>query len=146
MRTKEFLSKLEHERIVEAIRQVEAKTSGEVRVYIQRGDLKSDGLAAAQAKFQELGMQNTAARNAVLVFVAPRIHQFAVVGDEGIHKRCGDALWQGVVERMRAHFKNERFTDAIVDAVTELGDVLAQNFPRTAGDVNELPDVVEGDA
>ena len=37
MRTKEFLSKLEHDQIVSAIREAESKTSGEIRVYVQRG-------------------------------------------------------------------------------------------------------------
>ena len=72
MRTKEFLGKLEHDRIVEAIRDAESKTSGEIRVFIQRGELRVDPLIAAQKKFDRLGMQKTPHRNAVLIFVAPR--------------------------------------------------------------------------
>src|ERR1051325_2034159 len=56
MRTREFLSKLEHDRILQAIREAESKTSGEIRVLIQRGKLKGDALVAAQQKFQRLGM------------------------------------------------------------------------------------------
>src|ERR1700726_1492653 len=48
MRTKEFLCKLEHDRIVQAIREAEAKTSGQIRVYVQRGKLDADPLIAAQ--------------------------------------------------------------------------------------------------
>src|SRR5207245_8506821 len=44
MRTKEFLSKLEHDRIVQAIREAESKTSGEIRVFVQRGKLDVDPL------------------------------------------------------------------------------------------------------
>src|SRR5580765_870159 len=90
MRTREFLSKLEHDRIIQAIGEVESKTSGEIRVLIQRGKLKIDPLEAAQRKFQRLGMHKTRERNAVLIFIAPRIHKFAVVGDQAIHERCGD--------------------------------------------------------
>ena len=145
MRTKEFIRKLDHDRIIEAIRQAETKTSGEVRVYIQRGKLDRDVLAVAQEKFQSLGMENTAARNGVLIFVAPRMQQFAVLGDEGIHQRCGDALWRRVVEKMGVHFKLNHFSDAIVEAINDLADVLGDQFPRRAGDVNELPDRVEGE-
>ena len=109
MRTKQFIRSLDHDRIVEAIRQTESKTSGEIRVYIQRGELDRDVLIAAQEKFQSLGMQQTAARNGVLIFVAPRMQQFAVVGDQGIHQRCGDDLWQRVVNKMGAHFRAEPF-------------------------------------
>ena len=142
MRTREFLSKLEHDRIIQAIGEVESKTSGEIRVLIQRGKLKSDPLVAAQKKFQRLGMHKTRERNAVLIFVAPRVHKFAVVGDHAIHERCGDELWQRVVKRMRTHFQNEKFSDALVEAVNDIGTVLARQFPKTVRDTNELPDDV----
>ena len=144
MRTKEFLSKLEHDRIVQAIREAETKTSGEIRIYIQRGQI-ADPLVAAQQQFVRLGVQNTRERNGVLIFVAPRMHQFAVVGDEAIHQTCGDALWQSVVAKMRDHFRDDKFTEAIVGAIHDVGAVLAEHFPRREGDVNELPDVVEGE-
>jgi uncharacterized membrane protein len=145
MRTREFLTKLEHDRIVAAIREAESKTSGEIRVVIQRGKLKSDPLVAAQKKFHRLGMHKTRERNAVLIFVAPRMHKFAVVGDNAIHERCGDEFWQRVVETMRVHFRNEKFNDALIDAVNEVGKVLAGHFPRRSASANELPDdVIEG--
>src|SRR6266404_3202098 len=50
MRTKEFLSRLEHDRIVAAIREAESKTSGQIRVFIQRGNVDVDPLIAAQKK------------------------------------------------------------------------------------------------
>src|SRR6516225_11662157 len=101
MRTREFLSKLEHDRIIQAIRDAESKTSGEIRVLIQRGKLKSDPLVAARRKFLRLGMHKTREHNAVLIFVAPRVHKLAVVGDDAIHSRCGDQFWQRVAEKMR---------------------------------------------
>jgi uncharacterized membrane protein len=146
MRTKEFLSKLEHDRIVGAIHEAESQSSGEIRVYIQRGRLKMDPLAAAQRQFHRLEMDKTAERNAVLIFVAPREHKFAVVGDQAIHEKCGEDLWQRVVDLMREHFREEHFTDAIVRAINEAGKALAAHFPRRSGSSpNELPDdVIEG--
>ena len=142
MRTREFLSKLEHDRIIQAIGEAESKTSGEIRVLVQRGKLKSDPLVAARKKFHRLGMDKTRERNAVLIFVAPRVHKFAVVGDEAIHKKCGNEFWQRIVEGIRTHFRNEKFSDALVEAVREIGDVLATDFPKTRSDTNELSDDV----
>jgi uncharacterized membrane protein len=142
MRTREFLSKLEHDRIVAAIREAESKTSGEIRVYIQRGKLSVDPLIVAQKKFQRLGMYKTRERNAVLIFVAPRAHKFAVVGDKVIHERCGEQFWQHVVEGMRGHFQNEKFSHAIVQGIEEIGKLLAAHFPRTSTPPNELPDEI----
>ena len=145
MRTKDFLDKLDHDRIVAAIRAVEAKTSGQVRVYIQRGELDGDALDHAQKKFHKLGMPATKERNGVLILVVPRARKLAVVGDEGVHQKCGDQFWQQLVERMRAHFQKENFTGALVEAIEETGRVLANHFPKKTSPQNELPDeIVEG--
>jgi uncharacterized membrane protein len=145
MRTKEFVNKLDHDRIVQAIREAESRTSGQIRIYLQRGKLKGDPLIAGQKRFSQLGMHDTKDRNAVLIYVAPRAHKFAVIGDKAVHEKCGDTLWQSVVSKMADHFKGERFSDAIVDAIHELGTVLSKHFPHHAGGQNELPDeIIEG--
>ena len=145
MRTKEFLDKLDHDRIVQAIREAEAKTSAEIRIYIQRGELKGDPLAAGQRRFHKLRMHKTRERNAVLIFVAPRAHKFAVIGDEAIHQKCGETYWQRVVDLMREHFRGERFSDAMVDAIRDIGRVLAEHFPKRSTSSDELPnEIVEG--
>jgi uncharacterized membrane protein len=80
----------------------------------------------------------------VLIFVAPRAHKFAVVGDQAVHEKCGEEFWQRVVERMREHFQNEKFSQALTEAVEEVGKVLAEHFPKTTADANELPDEIVG--
>ena len=142
MRTREFLSKLEHDRIVSAIREAEANTSGEIRVLIQRGKLKSDPLVAAQRKFHRLNMHKTHQRNAVLIFVAPRAHKFAIVGDKAIHQKCTDEFWQQTVDKMRMHFQTEKFTHALIEVISEIGKVLAAHFPKASSNTNELPDAI----
>lgn len=142
MRTKEFLSLLDHERIVAAIAVAEQTTSGEIRVFVQRGFISGDALLAAERKFQELGMQRTAERNAILIFVAPRAQKFAVVGDEGVHAKCGVEFWQQLVAAMRAHFTKAEFTEALTEAIGEAGRLLARNFPRQSGDRDELSNQV----
>jgi uncharacterized membrane protein len=142
MRTKEFLGKLEHDRIARAIADAESKTSGEIRVFIQRGEL-TDAYEEARNRFEKLGMTKTRERNAVLIFVAPRAQKFAVIGDVGIHERCGKEFWETIVGTMREHFRAENFTNAIVHAIERTGLALGQHFPRQSDDRNELPDAVE---
>jgi uncharacterized membrane protein len=145
MRTHKFLQHLDHDSIAQAIRDAEAKTSGQIRVFLQRGDFEEDALARAQRKFGELRMNQTRERNAVLIFVAPRAQKFAVVGDEGVHQKCGEQFWQDLVARMRQHFQREDFTDALLEAIRSTGALLARYFPRTGPATNELPDdIVEG--
>ena len=79
------------------------------------------------------------------MFVPPRARKFAVIGDEGVHRKCGQQFWQELVDRMRAHFQDANFTPALVEAIEEAGKLLAQHFPRQDRDRNELSDqVVEG--
>jgi uncharacterized membrane protein len=141
MRTKEFLEKLEHQRIVRAIAAAETKTSGEIRVFIQHGEV-SDPVSVARDQFERLGMTKTRERNAILIFVAPRTQKFAVIGDQGVHEKCGDPFWQALTVAMRAHFQAQNFTDAVVHAIDETGSLLAQHFPRRPDDRNELPNSV----
>lgn len=142
MRTKNFLGQLDNDRIVQAIAAAEQQTSGEIRVYIRRGEI-DDVLQEARAQFDALGMTATRERNGVLVFVAPRSQKFAVLGDEGIHQRCGETFWQQLVAGMQTFFKAQSFTDAVVHAIQRTGELLAHEFPRQPNDRNELPNAVE---
>jgi uncharacterized membrane protein len=145
MRTDEFLHKLDQDRIVGAIREAEQKTSGEIRVFFQRGNLKGDALPAARKQFRNLGMQKTKERNGVLIFVAPRARKFAVVGDEGVHQKCTEEYWSRLIDFMRDYFQKEEFTQALVAAIDQAGKLLAKHFPKAGGGKNELPDaIVEG--
>jgi uncharacterized membrane protein len=145
MRTHRFIRELEHDRIVKAIKDAEAKTSGQIRVFLQRGKFEEDALERAQKKFLQLGMEKTRERNGVLIFVAPRAQKFAVIGDEGVHQKCGEKFWAELVTRMREHFLREDFTQALVEGITATGELLASHFPKTGATTNELPDdIVEG--
>ena len=141
MRTKEFIEKLEDDRIVRAIAAAEATTSGEIRVFIQRGEV-ADPVGSARKQFERLGMTKTRERNGILVFIAPRAQKFAVIGDQGVHEKCGDAFWQTLTQAMQTDFQAQNFTDAVVHAIQEAGQLLAQHFPRRPDDRDELPNTV----
>jgi uncharacterized membrane protein len=146
MQTRGFVDRLDDERIVQAIREAESRSRGEVRVHISGRRVQDPRQAAARA-FETLGMAGTAERNGVLVFVAPRSQSFAVIGDAGIHDKCGEAFWTEIAAAMQEEFRAGRFTDGIVQAVGRAGTALAEHFPRVEGrdDRNELPDRVSRD-
>ena len=148
MKAKEFVQTLDHPKITEAIAAAERLTSGQIRVFVTHRAV-DNALASAREQFARMGMDKTAARNGVLLFLAPESRRFAVVGDQGIHERCGgDEFWRGVVGcTMRPLLKEGRFTEAIEGAVAEVGRVLAEHFPAEPGKehTNELPDEVEED-
>ncbi|HEY5705964.1 MAG TPA: TPM domain-containing protein [Terrimicrobiaceae bacterium] len=144
MKPGQFLQKLDTAQVVRAIQEAERKTSGEIRVFVTNRNLGDDkAVDRAAARFEKLGMTSTRDRNAVLLYFAPRAQQFAVVGDTGIHQKCGDAFWRDVASGIREKLGEGRFTEAVVEAIARAGEVLALHFPRRPDDLNELPNEVE---
>lgn len=129
-------------RIVAAIAAAEAHTSGEIRIVLSRQSI-TDPVAAAAEQFERLEMMTTADRNGVLIFVAPSSHTFAVIGDQGVHEKCGQDFWHALTTAMSAHFKRGEFTEGLVLGISRAGVLLAEHFPRRADDPNGLPDHIE---
>ena len=129
MHPRTFSKHIQHEHIAEAIRQAEAKASGEIRVSIFPKHVDNP-VATAQAEFLRLGMDKSPERNGVLIFLAPRSHKFAVIGDEGVHARCGDEFWRKLADAMSGYFRKSEFTPGIIHGVQVAGNLLAEHFPR----------------
>lgn len=133
---------LDHERIVAAIRGAEQRTSGEIRVVVAQQSTE-DPVGLARREFERLGMTATAARNGVLILLAPASRSFAVIGDTGVHEKCGAAFWDALAGAMRDHFQRGDFTAGVVLAIERAGELLATHFPRSPDDRNELSDRIE---
>ncbi|HZZ18438.1 MAG TPA: TPM domain-containing protein [Opitutaceae bacterium] len=130
--------KVDHDRVVAAIASAEMATSGEIRVIIARHKA-ADAVAAAQDYFNKAGMARSPHRNGVLIFVAPRSRNFAIVGDSAVHEKCGDVFWSSVAKTMGEHFKAGHFTEGVVHGVERAGELLAATFPRTTSDAPPNP-------
>ena len=134
--------------IAEAVRDVEATTSAEIRVHLEprvpraRFGRSLAPLERAREVFANLGMHRTRERNGVLLYVAFEDRKLAVVGDEAIHARVGDRYWADVRDLMVDRFRHGANRDAIVLAVADIGATLARHFPRRPDDVDELPNRV----
>jgi uncharacterized membrane protein len=141
MKTDQFISQLDRQAIEAAIQQAELQTSGEIRIAIS-GRSVDDPVAAARGEFERQGMQKTRQRNAVLLFIAPVSQGFALIGDEGVHAKCGDSFWTDVAAAMQKHFRDGDHTAALLEGIARCGTLLATHFPRQPDDRNELPDQV----
>lgn len=141
MKAKTFFGQLDHDKMVAAIAEAEKHTTGEIRVYVSHHKV-ADAQKAAMHQFQKLQMHKTKHRNAVLIFVAPESQNFAIIGDEAVHAKCGEEFWQRVAGEMAESFRQSKFTDGISHGVRAAGKLLAQHFPRHGTDENELPDSV----
>jgi uncharacterized membrane protein len=137
MHQKDFLAKLDQQRITDAIATAEKMTSGEIRVHVQpkaHGEIRT----VAERTFERLGMTKTELRNGVLLFIACEEQRFTILGDQGINEKVPAGFWDEIAAKLTIRFQHGEFTDGIVDAIHSAGEELRHFFPRAEGDVNEL--------
>jgi uncharacterized membrane protein len=138
---KDFFTKEEKARIIEAIQQAEQRTSGEVRVFIESRCRFVDPLDRAREVFASLKMGETGLRNATLVYVAVKDRQAAVFGDAGIHEKVGQKYWEDEVNRMMLAFRQQKLAEGLLLCIRDIGEALHYYFPYdSTTDKNELPD------
>jgi len=137
----DFFSPQEKEDIQQAIMNAELDTSGEIRVHIEN-TFTGDVMDRAAYIFKQLGMDKTALRNGVLIYLAVKNRRFAVIGDSGIHKVVPENYWSDIKANMLNHFRENRFSDGLVEAIAATGRQLKKHFPHQRDDVNELTDEI----
>lgn len=136
-----FFTQKDQDLIVEAIREAEQNTSGEIRVHIE-SKCKEDVLDHAAYFFEKLEMHETKLRNGVLIYLALDHRKFAILGDVGINQVTPDTFWDEIKGSMLNLFKEHKFTEGLISGIRMIGDALKTNFPYQNDDVNELFDEI----
>jgi uncharacterized membrane protein len=135
-----ILSKEQEKTVMNAIKEAETNTSGEIRVHIEDRCKIGDPIKRAIEMFGELHMYETELKNGVIVYVAIKDHKLAVWGDEGIHKKVGQNFWNDVLATLQKYFSAKDYETGLSEAILMIGDKLKEYFPYQYNDVNELSD------
>jgi uncharacterized membrane protein len=141
MKASSFFSKEQQAQILNAVKEAENATSGEIRVHIE-STLEVDVLDRAAWLFKKLGMDKTADRNGVLFYLAVDDRKFAIIGDAGINAKVPVGFWNEISELLRKNFSEGKFTEGLTEGIIMAGSQLKAFFPRSADDVNELTDEI----
>ncbi|NSW94688.1 MAG: TPM domain-containing protein, partial [Bacteroidales bacterium] len=128
-------------RILDAIKEAEKTTSGEIKVHIETW-LNGDVLDRAAWIFRKIGMHKTEQRNGILFYLAVRNKKFAVIGDAGINAKVPADFWNSIRDAMQANFAENRFTEGLVEGIKTAASQLREHFPFEKEDINELPDEI----
>jgi uncharacterized membrane protein len=136
-KVEEFLTKAEEQEIVEAIRVAEKKTSGEIRVHLEK-TTSMDAFDRAMEVFHELKMDETELKNGVLIYLAVKDKTFVICGDKGINDVVTSDFWDCTKDIMVAHFKNGNYKQGLIDGILRAGEQLSNYFPWEHDDTNEL--------
>ena len=134
---REFFTKEEEEKIEKAVAEAEKRTSGEIRVRIERKAGRNHEKTILKA-FQEAGMENTKLRNGVMFFLALDERVFIIYGDKGINEAVPKGFWEEIRDIVIVGFKKGDYAESLSTGIKMAGDKLAEYFPCEKDDVNEL--------
>jgi putative membrane protein len=94
----------------------------------------------ALALFRTAAEKRTRAATGVLLYLSLAEHRAELIADESIHSRVAPEIWGEAMADLIGEVKAGRPGSGMAKAVERIGAVLAEHFPRSAGDQNELPD------
>ncbi|MBL7776626.1 MAG: TPM domain-containing protein [Saprospiraceae bacterium] len=138
-----LFTKEEEAGILQAIRQAEQATSGEIRVFVEAFCDRDHPLERAAEIFHLNEMYHTKVRNAVLIYVAEKSRMFAIWGDAGIHEKVGYQFWDAEKQLMQTYLRRGQAAEGISLVITQIGEQLKHFFPANPADnENELPDAI----
>ena len=141
MEVEQFLTDQQEQDVINAIRQAENNTSGEIRIHLEKS-LDQDALKRAQEVFHQLEMDKTVLKNGVLFYVAVDDHQFAIIGDEGIDNKVPDNFWESVRDEVISEFVKGNYTRGLVKGNLHAGEKLQEYFPFNDKGENEISDEI----
>jgi len=94
----------------------------------------------AIAIFKAAAEKRTVGTTGILIYLSLAERRAEIVADEAILKVTDDHTWGEAMTALLTDVREGRVGDGIVAAVERVGVVLSEHFPRSAGDINEIPD------
>ena len=90
--------------------------------------------------FRAAAERRTEGRTGILIYLSMAERRAEIVADEAILKVTDEHTWGEAMAALLVEVRAGRPGDGIVAAIERVGGVLAEHFPRSAGDTNEIPD------
>ena len=94
----------------------------------------------AEQLFHVAADRRTIGRTGVLLYLSLAEHRAEIVADEAIAGKVAPEVWGEAMAALIAQVKAGRPAEGMAEAVARMGGVLAEHFPKSSGDRNQLPD------
>lgn len=94
----------------------------------------------AIAVFKAAAERRTIGRTGILIYLSMAERRAEIVADEAIAKVTDAGTWGDAMEALLIEVQQDRVAEGMVAAIGEVGKVLAEHFPRSVTDTNEIPD------
>jgi putative membrane protein len=90
--------------------------------------------------FKAAAERRTENRAGILIYLSMGEHRAEIVADEAITKVTTPETWGEAMATLLADVRDGRPGDGICAAIQQIGIVLAEHFPKTTTNPNEIPD------
>lgn len=129
-------------RISNKIKDAEKATAGEIAVSIREYktffEVRKSLRKLAEKEYIRLGINKTKEGTGVLIFLLLSDRQFYILADDKINKLTGEKVWAEIRNIMQEKFVRGEFCKGILFGINEIGKILAQHFPISPDDKNEI--------
>lgn len=93
---------------------------------------------AAAESFHRFRVRSTEGGTGILIYISLFEHRVLVLGDNAIAEKLEAHDWEAVRDLLLGGLKNKTPREGLVGAIDRCGEILAEHFPASAGDRNEL--------
>ena len=112
-----------------------------LRMALTPGSTKSRRVRRRAVELFRVGAERrTTGRTGILLYLSLREHRAEIVADQAIHSKVEPEIWGDAMADLIEEVKAGRPGSGMAKAVERIGAVLAEHFPKSHADQNELPD------
>lgn len=128
-----------------AIRESEKLHMGELRFVVESSLEWQDlfaGLTSRERALQvysQLRIWDTEQNSGVLIYLLLADRRIEIVADRGINSRVDKVKWINVCQDIESQLRLGNFESGVLLGVSEITDLLQQNFPAQVHNPNDLP-------
>ncbi|MBC7835756.1 MAG: hypothetical protein H7Y88_11750 [Phycisphaerales bacterium] len=112
------------------------------RAFVGRREMSEEVRRRGIEAYHLMRVGTTPEAHGILIYVSLFEHMVWVSGDDAVNAKLGEKAFQGYGDQIAAGFRAGTPVDAIVQAVREIGDMLAPHFPLGAANPDQLPNTV----
>jgi len=116
--------------------------AGFQRVFISSTRATEMATEQAVQEFYAHDLHRTEAQTGVLIFVSLLEHRVTVLGDQGISDKLDASHWKQVDDAVIEGIRGRSMKDGLSRGIRLCADVLAEHFPGSHDDRNEVPNHV----
>lgn len=111
-----------------------------LRIIAGPARLQREAHEGAIASFFGNGLHRTQDRTGILIYISHLEHRVEILADDGIHQKVGSDFWNHEVKKIVEGIKAGNPAGALEIVIGEMGVKLAEHFPSSQKNPNELGD------